>query len=139
MKRNFYNRVGGLIILSLALTTFLSLEQEKEDPVVHVTEVAAKKKYDKKPKTAIKVGTVPNEYEYLAQLCGPNGESIQYKRLRSCCPFDCPSAPLGQGLLDEWEITVKDSSKSLIVYLNGYEYDNPRAPKGLGIKSSFKN
>jgi len=137
MKRSIYWRSGTLVGIILTLTTLLSIQNEEGDPVVKVTEVSTNKKYGKKPKTAIKVGTVPNEYEFLAQLSGPNGEKIKYQRIQSCCPFKCDTAPFGRGLLDEWEIKIAGKKKSMIIYLNGYEYDDPKAPKGLGIKSSF--
>lgn len=114
-----------------------SMQKEEEEIEIKVTEVSTNKKYGKKPGAAIQVGTVGNEYDYLAQLCGPNGEKIKYKRIKSCCAFNCSSCPMGTGLLDEWEITYKGLRKPMTIYLNGYLYDEPQAPKGLGIKSDF--
>jgi len=114
-----------------------SMQTPEEDIEINVTKVSKSKKYGKKPGTAIEVGTVGNEYDYLAQLCGPNGERIKYERIESCCAFKCPSCPMGSGLLDKWEITYTGLRKPMIIYLNGYLYDDPEAPVGLGIKSDF--
>ena len=120
--------------LSFLLLTLSFQLNAQDEPTIDLTEISASKKYGQKPKTAIKVGTVANEYKYLAQLSGPNGEVIEYKRISSCCEFDCPSCPIGLGLLDKWEIKYPGLKKPIIIYLNGYQYDDPKAPKSLGLK-----
>ena len=123
-------------ILVVFLFIFNSPEvSAQDDPTINVTEVSTKKKYGRDIETPIMVGTVANEYEYLSQLCGPNGEKINYERIDSCCEFVCPSCPMGAGLLDEWEIRYSGLKKPIIIYINGYLYDNPMAPKKLGLKS----
>ena len=117
----------------ILLSSFASA-QLQEGPEIKLKKVSKDANYGTSPETAIKVGTVAHEYDYLAMLAGPNGEKITYKRIKSCCPFDCDSAPLGTGLLDKWEITYKGLKKPLIIYLNGYLYKKPKAPKGLSIK-----
>jgi len=110
----------------------------QDELTINVTKVSEEKKYGRKPNSAIKVGTVANEYDYLAQLCGPKGEKIKYVRIKSCCSFKCPTCPMGAGLLDEWEIKYSGLKKPITIYINGYLYDEndePKAPKGLGIKS----
>ena len=122
-------------ILIVIIFIFASPEVfAQKESSINVTEVSTKKKYGKTPKTAIEVGTVGNEYDYLDQLCGPNGERIKYERIESCCAFKCPSCDMGEGLLDKWEIQYVGSEEPLILYLNGYVYGEPKAPKGLGIK-----
>lgn len=126
--------VYRIILIATLLFTFSSQGWTQDEPEINITEISGTKKYGKKPKTAIEVGTVSNEYDYLKQLCGPNGEKIRYKRLKSCCQFNCPSCPMGSGLLDIWEIRYDGLKEPIILYLNGYIYNNPKAPKGFGIR-----
>lgn len=136
----FSNRIkhlGVLFAAFLFITLLSSVQQKNVVPPIKVTKVSTDKKYGKKPKTAIQVGTVGNEYDYLDQLCGPNGEKITYKRTKSCCEFDCPECDMGRGLLDQWSIEYMGIKKPMVIYLNGYRYKDPKAPKGLELKSNF--
>jgi hypothetical protein len=91
--------------------------------------------YSQKLKKTIKVGSIENEYKYINALTGPNGEQISAQRLGSCCEFKCKTAAFGSGFLDQWQITYKGLEKSIILYINGYEYENPMCPVGLGYKT----
>ena len=91
--------------------------------------------YSQKLKKTIKVGSIENEYKYINALIGPNGEQISAQRLGSCCEFKCKTAGLGSGFLDQWQITYKGLEKPIILYINGYEYENPMCPIGLGYKT----
>lgn len=89
------------------------------------------------PENAILVGTISNEYTYMAQLRGPNGHKVKYKRLGSCCAFTCESCVMGMGLLDRWQVKGKGFKKK-IIYINGYQYQDPKVPNGMGIVSRFR-
>jgi len=126
-------------ILFLFLVTFFFLNVEGQNATTEkltLTQVSSDKTYGYKPtrKHSIKVGSIKNEYVYISLLTGPNGEKIEAIRLGSGHAFKCKTAAFGQGLLDIWKITYKGLEKHIIIYLNGYEYDNPKCPIGLSSK-----
>ncbi len=59
--------------------------------------------YGYSPTNPIKVGDgdykngAQNEREFLYSLSGPNGESVAFKRLGSCCAFETTNGFLGSG------------------------------------------
>ena len=62
-----------------------------------LTTVSTNKDYGYKPKSksSIKVGEIENQRAFLKALRGPNGETVQYRRLGSCCSFKSKSAIFG--------------------------------------------
>jgi len=75
-----------------------------------------------------------NERKFLNALAGPNGETIRYERLGSCCPFDSPNGFMGGGLLDKYEIKWSGQAKPVILYINMYDYDALKVPVGFTVK-----
>jgi hypothetical protein len=69
----------------------------------------------------------PRERAYLDNLRGPNGESITYERTGSL--------PFGDTILDAFEI--KGLSQSVTLYIDEYNYTEPRAPVGFTCASAF--
>lgn len=104
-----------------------------EDGSMKLTEVSTDKEYGYEPnhKTSIKVGKIENEQAYLKALRGPNGETIQFRRVSSCCEFKSKSAAFGTGLLDKYEVFYQGLKKPIVLYLNGYDYESPKAPLGF--------
>ncbi|HRJ28785.1 MAG TPA: hypothetical protein PLV21_08720 [Cyclobacteriaceae bacterium] len=122
----------SLLIFSI---TFTMLAQERTiDERIILTEISTDKAYGTKPKTNIKVGSISNEYAFIAQLTGPNGEEITARRLGSGWPVKSKSSPFGKAMLDKWEITYEGLSEPIFLYLNGYDYQKPKCPMGLGFK-----
>lgn len=74
-----------------------------------------------------------NEHKYLRRLTGPNGESIAYQRLGSCCPFQTKNSEWGSGMLDRYEVEIDGDPKKKILYLNMYDSDKLYAPKGFKL------
>jgi hypothetical protein len=105
-----------------------------------LTDVSTDKNYgyESKQKTSIKVGKIENERAYLNALLGPNGESIQYNRIGSCCAFKSKTAAFGEGFLDKYEIYYHGLTKPIILYLNGYDYETPKCPVGFTFKTADK-
>lgn len=68
---------------------------------------------------------------FLKALAGPNGETIQYKKLESCCPFPTKKSTNGAGFLDVYEITWEGCTQPLLLYFNIYERGKLMVPKGL--------
>ncbi|MFV0469832.1 MAG: hypothetical protein ACK5MK_12995 [Dysgonomonas sp.] len=128
-----------IFILSLASIQLYS-QNFYEDGSMMLSEVSGKKNYGYEPnsKTSIKVGKIENEQAFLRTLLGPNGESIQFRRLGSCCEFKSKSAAFGSGFLDKYEIQYEGLNTPIILYINGYEFENPQCPYGFTFKTIDK-
>lgn len=121
----------------LLLTSFLTYGQDQEKQIeerIIIKEISTDKSYGRKKKTNIKVGSVSNEYAYIFQLTGPNGEELEVNRLGSCCNVKAPLAPFGKAPLDMWEIKYEGLDEPIVLYLNGYDYEQPKCPMGLNFK-----
>ena len=124
-----------LTFLYFSVNFLIAQEPNTEiDERVLIKEMSTDKNYGRKKKTNIKVGSVSNEYAFLFQLTGPNGEELKLNRLGSCCDVKSPLAPFGKAPLDRWEITYEGLDKPIILYLNGYDYEQPKCPVGLNFK-----
>ena len=92
--------------------------------------------YDQK--NAVKVGGVgsgpTNERRYLNALLGPNGESVTYSRLGSCCQVPSKNGLMGYAVLDIYEIKYDGLEKPIRLYLNMYDPGILKAPKGFTYK-----
>lgn len=105
-----------------------------------ITEIATDETYGYTEANPVKVGGqiengAANERKFLNSLTGPNGEELQYHRLGSCCPFKTPNGLIGgQGLLDKYEVTYAGLSKPILIYINMYDKDVLKAPKGFRFK-----
>jgi hypothetical protein len=126
----------SVFIVLLIISINLFAQKFNSDGSMKLTEVSTDKSYgmESDAKNSIKVGTISNEYAYIAALLGPNGEKIQARRVGSCCPFESKNSPFGQGLLDKWEIRYEGLDKPIYIYLNGYDYETPKCPMGLTSK-----
>jgi hypothetical protein len=71
-------------------------------------------------------------YKYLNGLRGPKGETIQYDRLGTCCPFKTPNSPFeGQGLLEVYVVTLPGVESPRRLYFNWYDPGAVLIPVGL--------
>jgi hypothetical protein len=115
-------------------------QQFYADGSMKLSEIASSKQYGYEPDAqySIKVGTIANQSAYLNSLLGPNGENVKYRRLGSCCAFESKKAILGMGLLDKYEVKYEGQQQSVILYLNGYDYEDPKCPQGFTYKSPEK-
>jgi len=105
-----------------------------------LSEVSTNKKYGykSKPKTSIKVGSIENEQAYLKALRGPTGEPVKFRRIGSCCEFKSKSAAFGSAFLDKYEVYYKGINEPVNLYLNGYEFETPKAPLGFTFVTADK-
>lgn len=96
------------------------------------------KKYGYSPEAPINVGVGPSEqHKYLNSLAGPNGESIRYTRLGSCCPFADPKLSYGGGLLDIYQVFYDGQKQPIKLYLNMYYKDQKLfIPTGLSYRNN---
>ena len=107
------------------------------DQAYLLTSISGDKTYAYTQENPVKVGGGPtNERRYLNALLGPDGESIQYRRRGSCCPFKTPNGIMGGGMLDIYEIVYKDehNEKPILLYINMYDADSLKAPVGFTFK-----
>ncbi len=130
--------LAAIIVMFGAHFAHAQAFMEKSEIVVE--KVSKNKKYGYLPtrKHSIKVGSIPNEKQFLACLCGPNGESLSCVRLGSGWPFETENSWSGKGFLDKWQITYEGCTEQIILYINGYDYDTPKCPVGLRIKEKIK-
>lgn len=129
------------VFLVLTLWAITVIGQEfYADGSMKLSEVSTDKKYGYEPKrkTSIKVGKIGNAHAYLKALRGPNGEPVQFRRVSSCCQFRSRSAALGKGLLDKYEIYYQGLEEPLFLYINGYDYEHPKAPVGFTYVTADK-
>ena len=75
-----------------------------------------------------------SERKYLNSLSGPNGETVTFDRIGSCCFFKSKSSPMGGGLLDKYSVTYKGKKDAVVLYLNMYEKGKLMAPVGFMMK-----
>ena len=99
--------------------------------VLKIEDISADTRYGYAEKKSIKVGNIENQQYYLNALLGPNGEPITYFRIGSCCPFRSKRAAFGKGYLDIYHITYEGIKAPIRLFLNGYDYEKPKAPHGL--------
>ena len=72
------------------------------------------------------------ERRYLDNLRGPEGQSLQYKRLGSS-----PASTNSTTILDIYEITYEGLEKPARLYLDAYHFSPLRAPRGFSCATAF--
>jgi hypothetical protein len=69
---------------------------------------------------------------FLSALRGPDGQHVKYERDGSCCAFETPNAWVGtEGLLDMYEVKYEGLKEPIILFLNMYDYEQPKVPVGF--------
>jgi hypothetical protein len=125
------------IALVLALATALAPSAVAKDelPPFTLTEVSTDETYGYSQKNPIKVGGLSpaRERRFLDQLLGPSGEPIRYDRDGSCCGFETPNGIMGGGLLDIYSVWIGTKAEPVKLYINMYDFEQPKAPKGFTI------
>jgi hypothetical protein len=125
------------LLLSSGSASLALSQQSAPKPSEQVPPVnnVPKDDYGYSEKNPIKTGGGPQgERAFLNRLAGPNGESVRYRRLGSCCAFSTPNSPMGGGLLDRYEVLIEGQSQTKILYLNMYDFEKPKIPKGFTEK-----
>jgi hypothetical protein len=88
--------------------------------------------YGYTPTNPVKVGgeaiyAAAREIRYFDALRGPTGQGIHYKRL-GAIPEKPPNSST---FLDVYELSYEGLEKPIQIYANAYEWDPPKAPRGL--------
>ncbi|WP_284653336.1 2-dehydro-3-deoxyphosphooctonate aldolase [Flavobacterium terrisoli] len=75
-----------------------------------------------------------NAERFLRALAGPNGETVTFTKLESCCPFPTKRTEMGAGFLDIYELTWEGQKNPVKLYINIYERGYLLVPVGLSAK-----
>ncbi len=126
----------AICVIFIAGCATRTWEMDAGDPGYKIHGVSVDPTYGYTAENPINVGIfsvsgVRPEYDYLKALRGPNGEALKYRRLGSCCHFETENSPFGGGFLDIWEVSCKGIEGPVHIYLNAYEYEEPKAPMGF--------
>jgi hypothetical protein len=139
-KMKVMTKLTSIFLVLTLWTATLKAQEFHDDGSMKLTEVSTDKKYGHEPnyKTSIKVGKIENEQAYLKALRGPNGELVQFRRVSSCCEFKSKSAAFGSAFLDKYEVYYQGLKEPIILYVNGYDLENPKAPLGFTFVTAEK-
>lgn len=72
-----------------------------------------------------------NVVRFFNSITGPKGETLQYRRVSTCCPFPTQRHPMGAGLIDLYEVQYEGLKQPITLYLNIYETSTLYAPQGF--------
>ncbi|VAW58608.1 hypothetical protein MNBD_GAMMA11-1515 [hydrothermal vent metagenome] len=146
-----YKTIASILLTSSFIYSCNQPKLEHPEPdiiksvEINLTEISTDPDYGYDMKKPVEVGGIAekkghkNQYTYLRQLAGPNGESLSFHRKGLCCIFKTDNGHRGLGFLDIWEIKITASDKTKKIYLNSYNYDTPKSPLGFRIKKVKKN
>lgn len=111
------------------------------DQMFLIREYATDKTYGYTQENPIMVGGAMqrqgpiNQRRFLNALAGPNGESISFERLGSCCSFHTRNGMFGNsGMLDMYEITYEGLETPITLYINMYDSDVLKVPVGFTLR-----
>lgn len=116
------------------------------DSTIYLGVTAQQKRYGRSKKNPIFVGVTShheggkNRMRFLNALEMEDGTSIEYERIKSCCPFKTiNSKTIGAdqkfGLLDVWLVYPKGRIEQAdTLYINAYDQGTPMVPKGYKAK-----
>ena len=123
----------GRTFVALVLLLVLAMPLgAASSPPVTIDGVSDDETYGYHESNPIKCGGGPSgEREYLSLLRGPNDEPVRFSRDGSCCGFETPNGILGGGMLDIYSVWIGDQPEPVKLYLNMYDYEQPKAPKGF--------
>ena len=112
--------------------------------VIHIEEIAHEEEYGWTARKPISLGgyysEIPGEtgfdrqQQYLNSLWGPEGETIFYERIGTCCPFDLFGALLDKGMLDVYALTWEGQAEPKHLYMDRFREGPIRIPAGLTSK-----
>lgn len=111
-----------------------------KDNTFVITEYSKDPKYGYHPDYPINVfykntiNETINQQRYLNALAGPNGETLSFKKLESCCPFPTKRSEMGAGFLEVYEVSWEGLQQPIRLYMNIYEKGSLMAPIGFSIK-----
>ena len=119
----------------ITLSTCVNAQDFNPDGSLIIKEKSKSKEYGYTGhwKHSINVGSEQNVNAYFKSLRGPKGQPIQYNKVEECCKFATPNGFIGVGYLDKMEINYEGLSNPIYLYINAYDYDNPKIPVGFQV------
>lgn len=105
-----------------------------------ITETSTDSKYGFDEDYPVNLGFLPiqsaeiNVKRYFGALSGPNGETLRYTKVDSCCPFPSKKNEMGAGIIDIYEVSWDGLKTPHRIYINLYEKGKVMAPRGFGIR-----
>jgi len=142
LRRNYW---GILMKKSLSIFVIVllgSCESIPEEYMLRPVEVSKDPSYGYTQSNPVKVGGVQHdcgplsEREYLLNLRNIYNERPQIQRIGTCCPFET-LAPASEGHLDLFRLIFTSTRDTVRLYLNMYEYEQPKAPKGFRLAGFY--
>ena len=106
-------------------------------PPVTITEVATDKSYGYSEHSPVKVGgaaegqAARHREAYFRLLLGPKGQPVSYVDQGTCCAFDLQRGVSEKGDLEVLLVSYPGMSKPVILYLDYYHFEAPKAPVGF--------
>ncbi|AOW22030.1 hypothetical protein LPB138_06010 [Urechidicola croceus] len=98
-----------------------------------MSEYSKNKNYGLNGENPVKVGdmSVENQRKYLSSLAGPNGETLQFHRRGSCCPYKSSNSFMGSALVDVYEVIYEGLEEPILIYISLYDFEKLYLPKGF--------
>ena len=137
MKPRMHNSAGALFWLTI-LTVGCAA---RPAPPFVLTEVETDKTYGYTENNPIKIGGVAegekarHREAFLNALRGPQGQPISFVSHGSCCMFDVGTGGKVKGNLEVLLVTYPKIPKPVILYLDAYHFETPKAPQGFTFAS----
>lgn len=106
---------------------------------VTISEVATDKSYGYSQHSPIKVGgaaegqSARHREAYFNLLLGPKGQSVSYVDQGTCCSFELQPGGTEKGDLHVLLVSYRGMSKPVILYLDYYHFEAPKAPTGFTV------
>ena len=117
------------------------VQKINSDGTFVISGIATDPSYGLTPENAVEVGGAKesqgplNERRYLNSLAGPNGETLSYYRLGSCCGVISKNGFMGTAILDNYRVTWEGSTDTVSIYINMYDSSILKAPQGFTIRN----
>ncbi|ESU28667.1 2-dehydro-3-deoxyphosphooctonate aldolase [Flavobacterium limnosediminis JC2902] len=112
-----------------------------KDNAYILKEYADSKKYGYNEDYPINIGVIQDKSEsvyigyFFNGMTGPKGETLNYTKVDTCCPFPTKHNTIGGGLLSVYEVRWTGQTKPVRLYFNIYERGKIMCPIGFQIKN----
>lgn len=129
------------IALVLCILMAVGCANQYVAPIV-LTEVATDKTYGYSQGNPVKLGGAAEGQKarhreaFLTALRGPQGQPISYVSHGTCCSFDLGSEGKSRGDLEVLLVTYPGIPKPVLLFLDVYHFEPPKAPLGFGFAAS---
>lgn len=106
---------------------------------ITLTEVATDKTYGYSKDNPVKIGgaaegeKAAHREAFLNALRGPDGQLVSYVSHGKCCVFDVEAGGKSRGEIEVLLLSYPQIPKPVIVYLDVYHFESPKAPWGFSF------